>query len=212
MGTTVRPELLVLHALKVKGFAAPESVADGTALPLADVDRILAGLGDRDLANHRTGRISGWSLTPAGRAAHAERLAAELAEVGCRDTIEETYDEFLGLNEAVKMLCTDWQLRPIDGGDSIPNDHTNQAYDLGIVERLIEIHESVVPLCQRLSIMLVRYAPYRGRFDRAYRLIKQGDRDALTRPLSGSYHDVWMELHEDLLLTLGRKRSRADGN
>ena len=31
-------------------------------------------------------------------------------------------------------------------------------------------------------------------------------------PLSDSYHDVWMQLHEDLLLTLGRDRSTADGS
>ena len=32
---------------------------------------------------------------------------------------------------------------------------------------------------------------------------------SLTKPLTGSYHDVWMELHEDLLLTLGLAREDA---
>ena len=39
---------------------------------------------------------------------------------------------------------------------------------------------------------------------------RDGDDDALAKPLSGSYHDVWMELHEDLLATLGRERTDAD--
>jgi hypothetical protein len=30
--------------------------------------------------------------------------------------------------------------------------------------------------------------------------------------MSASYHDVWMELHEDFLLTLGRDREAADGH
>jgi hypothetical protein len=29
--------------------------------------------------------------------------------------------------------------------------------------------------------------------------------------LTRSYHDVWMELHEDFLVTLARDRSAADG-
>jgi hypothetical protein len=33
-----------------------------------------------------------------------------------------------------------------------------------------------------------------------------GDRAAFTAPLVESYHTVWFELHQDLLLTLGRQR------
>lgn len=42
--------------------------------------------------------------------------------------------------------------------------------------------------------------------------LRQGDPDALAKPLSHSYHDVWMELHEDLLNSLGRETSEADGH
>jgi len=30
--------------------------------------------------------------------------------------------------------------------------------------------------------------------------------------MSGSYHDLWMELHQDLMCTLGRERTAADGH
>jgi hypothetical protein len=33
-----------------------------------------------------------------------------------------------------------------------------------------------------------------------------GDERWLTTPMIGSYHDVWMELHEDLLTTLDVSR------
>jgi hypothetical protein len=42
--------------------------------------------------------------------------------------------------------------------------------------------------------------------------LADGDTAAFARPMSHSYHDVWMELHEDLLLTLGRERDAADGH
>ena len=50
------------------------------------------------------------------------------------------------------------------------------------------------------------------RFSTALERLRAGDTDAFTRPLTDSYHDVWMQLHEDLLLTMGRERSSADGS
>jgi hypothetical protein len=41
---------------------------------------------------------------------------------------------------------------------------------------------------------------------RAYDRLIGGDVRWLTTPMIGSYHDVWMELHEDLLMTLGLTR------
>ena len=34
-----------------------------------------------------------------------------------------------------------------------------------------------------------------------------GDHQLFTGVMCGSYHDVWMELHEDLILTLGIDRA-----
>ena len=45
----------------------------------------------------------------------------------------------------------------------------------------------------------------------AYNTAKESENkmhdDAVAKPLSGSYHDVWMELHEDLILTQGIDRA-----
>ena len=40
--------------------------------------------------------------------------------------------------------------------------------------------------------------------------VESGDRDGFTRPLANSYHDIWMELHEDLLTGLKLARTAAD--
>ena len=49
-----------------------------------------------------------------------------------------------------------------------------------------------------------------GRFEHAYARVAAGDTDYFTKPLIGSYHDVWMELHEDLLTTLGIERKEGE--
>ena len=58
--------------------------------------------------------------------------------------------------------------------------------------------------------MIERFSAYGPRFAKALARLRAGDLDAFTRPLSGSYHDVWMELHQDLIVTLGMTRTAAD--
>ena len=57
---------------------------------------------------------------------------------------------------------------------------------------------------------ITRFGPYSVAFAAALIRLRAGDGDAFTKPLTGSYHDVWMHLHEDLLLTLDRPRSDLD--
>jgi hypothetical protein len=38
----------------------------------------------------------------------------------------------------------------------------------------------------------------------------EGETEWLTSPRVDSYHTVWMQLHEDLLLALGRDRASED--
>lgn len=65
-------------------------------------------------------------------------------------------------------------------------------------------------LVDAVSRVAPRFAIYRTRFESKLAAFRSGDTDALAKPLTGSYHDVWMELHEDLLATLGRERTEHD--
>ena len=102
-------------------------------------------------------------------------------------------------------MCTAWQLR----GDAL-NDHTDAAYDDSVIEDLAAVHAGAAALGARLATALPHLAPYPARLGAAVDRLRAGDRDAFTRPLSDSYHDVWMELHEDLIVTLGLERTAAD--
>jgi hypothetical protein len=73
------------------------------------------------------------------------------------------------------------------------------------------VHKNAVPILDQLGNVAPRFGCYQARLAAALAAFGGGDNDALARPMTGSYHDVWMELHEDLLATLGRERTSDDG-
>src|SRR4051812_44901216 len=87
--------LLVLHALRLSGFAATERVARMAGLVEAAVSAELDRAAAAGQALHRDGRISGWMLTPDGKAAHAALLADELERTGARPAVERANTAFL---------------------------------------------------------------------------------------------------------------------
>jgi hypothetical protein len=195
---------LVVHALKVKGLASAEDLVEITGR--SDLGPALAELTGEALVKLRAGRVSGYSLTMQGREAHAGLVAAGVTE-GERAGVSRTYDLFLPVNGRFKEVCTRWQVR-----SGQPNDHADGAYDAGVIEELGSVHADVVEAIAPASAVSPRFGRYAERFTAALERVRTGDRTALARPMSHSYHDVWMELHEDLLLTLGRGRDASDGH
>lgn len=191
-------ELDVLHALRVQGLASVDAVAAATGAGQDGVSAVLGELADAELVVERQGRMPGWTLTADGRARHAELLAAAPVD---RPALEELYARFLARNEELKAVCTDWQLRPDDGSGDEP-----------VLERLAEVRDDVVAAITDAAAALPRLGAYATRFDDALARVLAGDAGAVARPLDGSFHDTWMHLHQDLLLTLGRSRSDADGS
>jgi hypothetical protein len=205
MSTPSDPTTLAMHGLRLKGFAEAEAVADAVGIDEGDAKSRLDQLVADGLATYRDGRISGFSLTPAGRAEHADRLAAELDAAGQRERVTAAYRDFLVLNPDLLAVCTAWQLREVDGESSV-NDHTDGAYDAGVVEQLASLHAKAEPICDRLAGALDRFAPYGPRLGHALRKVRAGDPDWFTKPMIPSYHTIWFEMHEDLLATLGIER------
>ena len=190
------PRVAVLHATRVKGFASIEALCEITGLDAATVIAETERTSAEGLMVHRDGRITGWMLTPAGREIHPTELAAETTLSGARELIEATYERFIELNHPFKVLCTEWQM-------------TN--HSTSCVGKLVTMDTSIQGILAPTSDAVARFSPYPRRLRAALDRLQSGDRDAFTRPLSGSYHDVWMELHQDFMLTLGRERAAADG-
>ena len=209
MAHASEPGFLVLHTVRLKGFAEADAVAAASGLGNDEVVTHLQSLADRGLALRREGRLSGWSLTAAGRAQHREQTAAEVAASGGRADLERAYRSFLEINGDLLGVCTDWQLKPAGGGGAqAPNDHADPAYDKEVVVRLRDIDDRVQPVCRDLAGVLERFSRYGPRLDHAVSRVESGEPEWFTKPLIDSYHTVWFELHEDLLATLGVERSK----
>ena len=196
--------LLVLHGLRLKGFAPAEDVAAVSGVERADVDQHLGELQAGEMVLYREGRLTGWALTAVGRSEHERMLAAELDAIGCRAVVEDAYGRFLELNPELLSVCTAWQMKD----ETRLNPHDDQDYDRGVVEQLGALHDRVEPVLVDLQKELDRYNNYRPRFCNALDRVRGGDPDWFAKPMIDSYHTVWFQLHEDLLNTLGIERSK----
>ena len=201
---------LVMHGLRLKGFAEAAAVGEAVGVAEADAKPILDQLVTDGFAAYRDGKLSGFSLTKQGREEHARLLSAELDSTA-RAEIDAAYREFLLLNTRLLAVCTEWQLRDVDG-ESTVNDHSDHGYDAGVIEKLADLHAEVEPICNDLREALSRFAGYGPRLAHALGRVQAGDSDWFTKPMIASYHTVWFELHEDLLCTLGIERgSEGEG-
>ena len=192
----------VHHALRIKGAVTTDIVA---AMSGADIEAVQPHL-DALLASEQAKYMEArdmWMITPDGRTAHEPRLAAAVADLAL-DRLP--YQRFLELNDEFKRLCTDWQLR-----DGQPNDHSDPAYDDGIRSRLADHDDSSQPVVADIAGVVGWMAPYGARLAAARERFLGGDHKALTGVMCDSYHDIWMELHEDLILTQGIDRA-AEGS
>ncbi len=194
----------VLHQRRVKGRATADALAEATGTAVGGATGALEALAGEGLVEHRAGRVSGWALTAAGRDAAARLLVEEQASPEVRAGIDAGYRRFLTLNEPFKEVCTAWQVRDLDA--MLLNDHTDALYDAALIDRLGSIHDRTLATVAQLAGASARFGRYGPRLSTAYRRVRDGDHRWLTTPLIGSYHDVWMELHEDLLVTLGIER------
>jgi hypothetical protein len=199
------PRLRLLVALRVKGVAGGDALAEVTRLEPADVAARLADLAADGLAREVTGALAGWTLTPAGRAEHARLAGAEVDRAGARGALRGAYGGFRALNAAVLDACSRWQVREL-GGELVVNDHRDRTYDAAVVADLARLERRARPVCATLAASLDRYGGYGPQLRRAVERVEAGDGDWFTRPVMPSFHTVWFELHEDLLSTLGLDR------
>ncbi|GAB2482240.1 hypothetical protein GCM10027063_25430 [Promicromonospora xylanilytica] len=207
LGRSSQPELLVLHSVRIQGMADDEAVAARFGLDVADTREIL--LDDEAygwVTYAEFAGTAGWSLTDRGRAEDDRRLAAELDDTGARPVVERVHESFRPLNARLLQACTDWQLRPADDDRLTPNTHTDATWDAQVLGELQALDGELAPLVAELSAALARFEGYDTRFSTALGHARSGRGEWVAGTGIGSCHVVWMELHEDLLSTLGLRR------
>lgn len=195
---------LVLHALRCIGHAGLARVAEAAGPPDDETESLLIDLALDGLVTREGGPSGAWGLTDAGRVADAERVAAELDAAGARDAVRAAFVDFLVLNPEVLDLCSAWQVRTVDGLVET-NDHADQAYDDRVLAAFVDLDGRAALVLHALTGALPRFGRYRVRLSDALARAQRGARQHLT-DTTDSYHAVWFQLHEDLLVTLGIPR------
>jgi hypothetical protein len=198
---------LALHGVRVLGFPTASRVAARYGLPPDMVGEALLDFEARGWARQLSfGGSTGWSLTGAGRAENARRLAAELGRAAARDTVARGHATFLPLNRRFGAACTDWQIRPARLDPMAFNDHTDWGWDERVLRTLGSVAASFRLLCAQLTKGLARFGGYADRYSSALGQVDRGHRAWVDAPDRDSCHMLWIQFHEDLLATLGIPR------
>ncbi|WP_319453135.1 MULTISPECIES: MarR family transcriptional regulator [unclassified Mycobacterium] len=189
-------ELKVLQTVRLKGRIKSDDVAESAQEDAAAVaDALAAAAASGFVIEAKTIRLS-----PEGRARLDQLLDEERAYVN-KPAIYAAYDEFRTVNADFKALVSDWQVR-----DGAPNTHDDDQYDRAVLDRLGDVHARVEPIIATVAGELRRLEPYSAKLRAALNKVNSGDTAWLTRPIIDSYHTVWFELHEELILAAGLTR------
>ncbi len=192
----------VLRALLIKGYATADMLAASMFCTADHAGAVLDRLVADGLAEVSAGSFR---LTADGKAAAAELVAADREAWG-HEAAERALDAFLALDARMKLTVTEWQMREVDGEQTV-NDHSDQAYDGGVLERLAALHDDVLAWIDPLVEALPRLGTYRNRLERAGDSARDGDTAYVASPRVDSYHSIWFELHEDLIRLCSRTRA-----
>jgi hypothetical protein len=201
-------ELLVLHAVRLRGMADNRAVAQRCGVGRKVADELLL---DHQAYGWITwsefAGVGGWSLTDPGRAENERRLAAELRAVAGGDAaVRAAHERFLPLNDRLLRACTDWQIRPVPGAAMAANDHRDPDWDGRVLTELGALSGELSPVVAELTGVLERFRGYDTRFAAALARAQAGEPSWVDRSGADSCHSVWFELHEDLVATLGIRR------
>jgi hypothetical protein len=129
------------------------------------------------------------ALTDAGRDEVARRIGAEPHD---REALAGAYGRFLALDGRLKEAVTTWQL-------AAPETRRPGA--------LAALAAAARDVAAALATIVPRLRSYALRLEAARAALAAGDSQAVASPRVDSLHQVWFELHEDLLATLGRTRT-----
>lgn len=145
-------------------------------------------------------------MTDAGRVEDRRRMAAELDASGARPVVVDVHDRFLPLNAQFLEAATRWQVRPVPGQPMASNDHADHGWDDRVLETLGSVGRRLAPLDAELADALVRFGGYAERYQNAFTRASRGEHRWVDGLGIDSCHVVWMQLHQDLLSTLGLER------
>ncbi len=191
----------IVWALTIKGSAPLDGLAAAVGSNPEHVQTHLNRLVKEGLAE-RAGNT--FRLSSKGEPKGRQLLAAEGRRWGTENA-EAALDAFHDFDTRMKETITSWQLREI-AGVQVLNDHTDDRYDARVLARLTELHQDTKAWLSSLRAAPEGIRLYLDRLTRALQSTRSDPR-FVASPTVDSYHTVWFEFHEALILLAGRKRT-----
>jgi hypothetical protein len=135
-------------------------------------------------------------ITAEGRAAHAAwaRLTPGSEEEAAAG---RAYQRFCELDRELKTLVTAWQTAP------------GPAEEWAAIQKLEDFDGRAAAMLGRLARAVPRFTGYAPRLRAAREHVEAGRRQWFSGVTCDSYHTVWWQLHEDLLIALGIERAET---
>jgi pyruvate,orthophosphate dikinase len=192
---------MVIRALLIKGFATPDGLAPAILCTEEAAALALDELAEQGLAEPMGAM---YQLSVTGKAVGRELIATDGDEWEAENA-DAALDAFLPIDHRMKEIVTAWQMLEVDG-KPVMNDHTDAEYDAAVLADFQALTSEADALMKSLCDGLPRLGAYRQRLSLASRLTAEGDHLYIASPRVDSYHTVWFELHEDLILLAGRTR------
>ncbi|MBW0116433.1 hypothetical protein [Pseudonocardia abyssalis] len=193
----------VLNVVALKKMASAPTIAIDTGVDAADVTAALARLSAQGLVV-----VVGDAALPTDEAEPALAAAASeyYADLRGDPEVGELVEKFETVNSQFLTTMSSWQQIDV-GGRKVANDHTDSEYDDKVISRIEKLVARLGPLLAGLAGHDGRFAAYPRRFAATIETIDAGQHDFVSSPTKDSVHNIWFELHEDLLRTLGRERT-----
>ncbi len=197
----------LLVTLAIKGGSTLEQLLEVIGAELAAIEPLIKQMQDEAFIETAGDQVR---LSPTGKLAGADAIAASRSTANLDEQrAAQLLGEFHALDARMKVIVTGWQIRDV-AGEQVLNDHTDTAYDAGLLDDLAALDRDTSAFLDPLTKPLRAFHVYRSRLGHALELARAGDQRYVASPRVDSYHSVWFELHEYLIRLAGQKRSGTE--
>jgi hypothetical protein len=187
-------EFAVLNAVYLRKMVTVEAMTGITGLDPETVGTHAAALAERGLIADVGG--GNWMLEqPEGVRGAIEAYDERYAELRNDVQVEAWYQRFESLNTQFLKAISAWQ---------------TSGEDEGVLDKLLRLVDRQIKALTTFAETLPRYQRYAQRLTQALDRVESGDSEYVTSLARDSIHNVWFELHEDILTVLGRPRDVAE--
>jgi hypothetical protein len=192
----------VLSTIVFKKMATAGAVANATAV---DFDTVRAVLDDLESSGAVLRADDQAFPTEVAEKQVREYADSRYASVRSDPAVERWMARFETQNRHFLETISSWQ--QIDaGGKKVANDHTDPEYDAQVLARVDATLARMGKLIDQLATKVPRVARYGERLQEAFDKVDAGDPRYLSDPTVDSVQNIWFELHEDILVILGKER------